>query len=244
MGEQMAHFKVIKGPGPPLRKHLLDDRTVRAPITCPFLEVDEQKLVQRTIVALRRGPIRYHRDQVIVCEGEPADYIFLVVDGIVRSCRNFQNGARSIAGFYLPGELFGWTDLKHLLSAEAATNAMVLYLKRSALLTVAASDSRIASFLLAATTNELRRTQEHVLLMSRSARCRVATFLLDLSRRLGTAKYLDLPMSHQDIADHLGLTIETVSRTITELERAELIARISPRTLILLNRPSLLRMKN
>jgi CRP/FNR family transcriptional regulator, nitrogen fixation regulation protein len=244
MGEQMAHFKVIKGPGSPLRKHLFDDRTVKAPVTCPFLEVDDQKLVQRTIVALRRGPIRYHRNQVIVCEGDPADYIFLVLDGIVRSCRTFQNGTRSIAGFYLPGELFGWTDQNHLLSAEAATNALVLYLKRSALLAVAAHDSRIASFLLAATTNELRRTQEHALLMSRSARCRVATFLLDLSKRLGTAKYLDLPMSHQDIADHLGLTIETVSRTITELERSELIARISPRTLVLLNRASLLRFRN
>ncbi|MGB8076125.1 MAG: helix-turn-helix domain-containing protein [Pseudolabrys sp.] len=51
-------------------------------------------------------------------------------------------------------------------------------------------------------------------------------------------------MSHQDIADHLGLTIETVSRTITELERSQLVARLSPRTLILLNRPSLLRIKN
>ena len=243
MGEQMAHFKVIKGPGPPLRKHF-DEGIVKAPIACPFLEIDDQKLVQRTIVALRRGPIRYHRDQVIVCEGDPADYIFLVLDGIVRSCRTFQDGDRSIADFYLPGELFGWTDLNHPLSAEAATNAMVLYLKRSALLAVAARDSRIGSFLLAATTNELRRTQEHALLMSRSARCRVATFLLDLSRRLGTAKYLDLPMSHQDIADHLGLTIETVSRTITELERSELIARLSPRTLVLLNRASLLRLRN
>ena len=243
MGEQMAHFKVIKGPGPPLRKHF-DEGIVKAPIACPFLEIDDQKLVQRTIVALRRGPIRYHRDQVIVCEGDPADYIFLVLDGIVRSCRTFQDGARSIADFYLPRELFGWTDLNHPLSAEAATNAMVLYLKRSALLAVAARDSRIGSFLLAATTNELRRTQEHALLMSRSARCRVATFLLDLSRRLGTTKYLDLPMSHQDIADHLGLTIETVSRTITELERSELIARLSPRTLLLLNRASLLRLRN
>jgi CRP/FNR family nitrogen fixation transcriptional regulator len=240
----MAHFKVIKGPDAPGRQRVIDTGTVNAAVNCPFLQDDDQRLVQRTIIALRRGPIRYHRDQVIVCEGDPADYIFLVVDGIVRSCRTFQSGARSIAGFYLPGELFGWTDLQHPLAVEAATNALVLYLKRSALLAVAASDSRIASFLLAATTNELRRTQEHALLMSRSARCRVGTFLLDLSRRLGTAKYLDLPMSHQDIADHLGLTIETVSRTITELERSELIARISPRTLILLNRTSLLRMKN
>lgn len=240
----MVHFNLIKLPAGAQRYRVFDDRTVNATVSCSFLQDDDQKLVQRTIIALRRGPIRYHRDQVIVCEGDPADYIFLVMRGIVRSCRTFQNGSRNIAAFYLPGELFGWADLKHLLAAEAATNAMVLYLKRSALLSVAARDSRIASFLLAATTNELRRTQEHALLMSRSARCRVATFLVDLSRRLGTTKYLDLPMSHQDIADHLGLTIETVSRTITEFERSGLIARISPRMLVLLNRPSLLRIKN
>jgi len=236
----MARFKLVKASGALERQRAL----ISATVNYPFLEDDDQKLLQRTIIALRRGPIRYSRDQVIVCEGDAADYIFLVMDGIVRSCRTFQNGARSIAGFYLPGELFGWTDLKHPLSAEAATNAMVLYLKRSSLLAIAAQDTRIASFLLSATTNELRRAQEHALLISRSAKCRVATFLLDLSKRLGTTKYLDLPMSHQDIADHLGLTIETVSRIITELERSGVVARISPRTLVLLNRPALLRVEN
>jgi CRP/FNR family nitrogen fixation transcriptional regulator len=102
----------------------------------------------------------------------------------------------------------------------------------------------MANFLLAETTNELLRAQEHALLIGKSAKSRVATFLIDLSRRLGKAKYLELPMSHQDIADHLGLTIETVSRTITELERSQVIARLSPRSLVLLSRPSLLRMKN
>jgi hypothetical protein len=134
----------------------------------------------------------------------------LVIEGIVRSCRTFQNGTRNILGFYLPGEVFGWTDLKHALSLEAATDVMILYLKRSALLSIAARDSRISSFLLDATTNELRRTQEHALLIGRSAKCRLATFLLDLSSRLGKTKYLDLPMSHQDIADHLGLTLAPV----------------------------------
>ena len=77
------------------------------------------------------------------------------------------------------------------------------------------------------------------LLVSRSAECRVTTFLIDLSMRMGNSKYLDLPMSHQDIADHLGLTIETLSRTITTLEKSGSIARSSCRTLILRNRASL-----
>jgi len=213
-------------------------------LNSPYTGYVDQGPVHRTISALRRGPIRYRRNQTITCEGDSADYIFVVVDGIIRSCRTFKNGARSIAAFHLPGELFGWADPKHQFSAEAATNAMVLYLKRSALLSIAAHDSRIASFLLAATTCELRRTQEHALLISRGAKCRLATFLLDLSSRLDATEYLDLPMSHRDIADHLGLTIETVSRTITELQRSGLIARKSPRTLALLNRPSLSRIKN
>src|SRR5215468_6910544 len=122
---------------------------------------DDQTAVQRSITALRRGPIRHRRDQLIVCEGDQADYIFLVLGGVVRSCRTLQNGARNILGFYLPGELFGWASQKHTLSVEAATDAMILYHKRSALLSVAARDSRMANFLLAETTNELLRAQEH-----------------------------------------------------------------------------------
>jgi CRP/FNR family transcriptional regulator, nitrogen fixation regulation protein len=205
---------------------------------------DDQTLVQRSITAFRRGPIRHRRDQLIAYEGDPADYVFMVVDGVARSCRTLQNGTRNILGFYLPGELFGWANQKHALSVEAATDAMILYHKRSVLLSVAERDSRMSNFLLSETTNELLRAQEHALLIGKSAKSRVATFLLDLSRRLGKTKYLELPMSHQDIADHLGLTIETVSRTITELERSQVIARLSPRTLVLLNRSSLLRMKS
>ena len=124
----------------------------------------------------------------------------------------------------------------HSLSAEAATDALVLFLKRSTLLATAIRDSRIASYLLAATTNELRRVQEYSLLLSRLAKCRVATFLIDLSMRMGNSNYLDLPMSHLDIADHLGLKIETVSRTITELVKSGSIARASYRALVLRDR--------
>jgi CRP/FNR family transcriptional regulator, nitrogen fixation regulation protein len=240
----MTNFHLKEVAGELKRGAPFGDIPVNGTLNCPFIDDADQRLVHRTIYALRRGPIRYRRDQTIVCEEDSADYMFVVIDGIVRSCRTFKNGTRSIAAFHLPGEIFGWTDLKHQLSAEAVTNAMVLYLKRSALLSVAAQDSRIASFLLAAATWELRRTQEHALLISRDAKCRLATFLLDLSSRLKITKYLDLPVSHQDIADHLGLTIETVSRTITKLERWGLIARISPRTLVLLNRPLLSRIKN
>jgi len=117
---------------------------------------------------------------------------------------------------------------------------MVLFIKRSALLSIATRECRVADFLLAITTNELRRAQEYALLMSKDAKCRVATFLTDFWARLGKPNCLDFPMSHQDIADHLGLTIETLSRTITNLEKSGIVLRKPPRNSLLLLNPSLL----
>jgi CRP/FNR family nitrogen fixation transcriptional regulator len=215
----------------------------RASLPTAFILDDGQKLAKRAVLSVRRGPIRYRRNSTIVCEGDPADYIFMVVDGIVRRCKTFQNGTRAIVAFHTPGELFGWTDEgKHALSTEAATDTLVLFFKRSALLSVATRDQKVANFLLTSTMSELRRIQEHSLLINRSAKCRVASFLLDLSTRIDEMPDVDLPMSHQDIADHLGLSIETVSRTITELERACLIERISARAIVLRNKAALARL--
>src|SRR5262245_17055411 len=131
------------------------------------------------------------------------------------------------------------------MTMEAAADANILFFKRSALVSMAEHDNRIANLLLMATLNELRRTQEHSLLLSRDAKCRVASFLLDLSKRTRTQTSLELPMSHQDIADYLGLTIETVSRMVTQMENSGIIARgRSSRNLILNNRPALVRMAN
>jgi CRP/FNR family transcriptional regulator, nitrogen fixation regulation protein len=191
--------------------------------------------VQRILPALQRGPVRFYRDNVIALD-EDADYLMFVVTGVVRSCKICKNGARSVVSFYLPGDFFGWVDAKLSLSIEAATDTEVLFIKRRGLASLASHDARVANVLLRATTNELARAQEHVLLMSKSAKCRTAKFLTDLWVRLGKAQYLDVPMSHQDIADYLGLTIETLSRSITDMERSGLIARVpSQRRLLLQN---------
>jgi CRP/FNR family nitrogen fixation transcriptional regulator len=167
------------------------------------------------------------------------------VTGVVRSCKICKNGARSVVSFYLPGEFLGWVDAKLSLSIEAATDTEVLFIKRKGLVSLASRDARVANILLRATTNELARAQEHVLLMNKSAKCRAATFLTDLWVRLGKAQYLDVPMSHQDIADYLGVTIETLSRSITDLERSGLISRVSSlRRLLLQNHFGLRRVMN
>jgi CRP/FNR family nitrogen fixation transcriptional regulator len=204
----------------------------------------EDLTLQRALSALQRGPGRFYRDNVIACDGDAAEYMFFVVSGMVRSCKVFESGSRNVVAFYLPGDLLGWSDPKHSLSIEAATDTAVLFLKRDALLSLATRDSRIASYLLSATTNQLERAQEHIILKSKTAKCRTATFFTELWVRLGQPKYLDVPMSYQDIADYLGLTIETLSRSITDLERSGLVSRVSGRKLLLQNRFALGRTMN
>jgi CRP-like cAMP-binding protein len=104
--------------------------------------------LKRALCTLQRGPVRFYRDNVIVCDEneDAADYVFFVVSGVVRSCKSFENGNRNVVAFYIPGDLFGWTDLKRSLSLEAATDTAVLFLKRSALLSLASRESRVASF--------------------------------------------------------------------------------------------------
>ena len=165
---------------------------------------------------------------MIACEGDPADYVFLVVKGTVRSCRSYQDGSRGIVSFHFAGELFGWSgEPVYSFSAEAVTDTLILFFRRKDLLSAAAQDSKIANYLLAATTNELRRVQEHSLASGRRAKSRMATFLMDLSARTGKPKYLKLPMPLHDIADHLGLKMETVSRTISALVKSGSIGRAS-----------------
>jgi CRP/FNR family transcriptional regulator, nitrogen fixation regulation protein len=232
--------------------------------TTPSIEINETKIfgtadtaahfakvfgndasLQRTLSALQRGPTRFYRDQVIALDEGVAEYLLFVVTGVVRSCKTCKSGARSVVSFYLPGEFLGWVDAKLSLSIEAATDTEVLFIKRKGLVSLASRDARVANILLRATTNELARAQEHVLLMNKSAKCRAATFLTDLWVRLGKAQYLDVPMSHQDIADYLGLTIETLSRSITDLERSGLISRVSSlRRLLLQNHFGLRRVMN
>ncbi|MGB9412835.1 MAG: helix-turn-helix domain-containing protein, partial [Pseudolabrys sp.] len=92
------------------------------------------------------------------------------------------------------------------------------------------------------TVTELQRAQNHVMLLVRTARQRVTGFLLEMSKRSGDSDEINLPMSRQDIADYLGLTIETVSRSLMQLENAATIALPSSRHIILCNRKALSRL--
>ena len=186
----------------------------------------------------------FSRNEEIYGEAEPADYLYKVVTGAVRMYRVLNDGRRQIGAFYFPGDIFGLEpgDDQHASSAEAIGDLTVLVFKRSAVLALSARDADVARELWEMTARELHRVQSHMLLLIKSAQERVASFLLEMAGRGSENDEVTLPMSRQDIADFLGLTIETVSRTITQLEIARAIALPSSRRVALRNRAMLSRL--
>jgi CRP-like cAMP-binding protein len=214
---------------PPASSHALDGASERDPLA--------------QSMRLMGAVMSFPRNTEIFGENEPADYVYRVVSGSVRTYKILNDGRRQIGGFYLPGDTFGlqFAD-EHTFSADAITDAKVLVVKRSALTMLAGRDAAIGRELFAVTGRELRRVQDRVLLLVKSAQERVAGFLLEMAERACAGNIVELPMSRQDIADYLGLTIETISRTLTGLENVAAIEVSTSRRIVLRNRSALNRM--
>ncbi|MEJ6790904.1 helix-turn-helix domain-containing protein [Brevundimonas sp. BR2-1] len=148
---------------------------------------------------------------------ESADLIYYLVKGSIRTSHLLTDGRRQVGDFYYEGDVFGVeTGPEHRFSAEALTTCDVMVVKRSG--SVAFEPGRVEKLLRAATATELARAQTHLLLLGRATACeRVARFLLDMADRF-RGDLVILPMSRQDMADYLGLTIETVSRMLGRLQ--------------------------
>ena len=161
----------------------------------------------------------YRKGCEIFGEKEPADYVYQVVVGAVRSYKLLSDGRRQIGAFHLAGDIFGLeigTD--HRFTAEAIVDTTVRLMKRCSLERVADNDALIARNLLSMTTSNLRHAEDHMLLLGRKTSLeRVAAFLIEMDRRSTAAGILALPMNRRDIADYLGLTLETVSRALSRL---------------------------
>jgi CRP/FNR family nitrogen fixation transcriptional regulator len=191
--------------------------------------------------ALRGATMHFDRNAEIYGADEPAEFFYEVVTGAVRTYKVLSDGRRQIGAFHLPGDVFGLEagDL-HSFSAEAVVNSTVRVAKRAGIVALAARDANVAADLWAATARSLRGAQEHMLLLGRkSAEERVASFLLEMA---SGREIIELPMSRQDIADYLGLTIETVSRTLTHLEEKAAIALPTSRRVVVKSRASLQRL--
>ena len=172
-------------------------------------------------------------------EGDPAKYLYKIKSGYIRTFRIMNDGSRYIDAFYSSGEIFGLEPTNaYRVSAETITRCGLHAAKINTLAAVATNNVATISFLLTATALELRRSQNHSLLLRKIAQERVVGFLLDMAKRKTAQHEVDLPMSRFDIADYLGLTTETVSRMLWKLERGSVIS-IRPRSVVLLDLPAL-----
>jgi CRP/FNR family nitrogen fixation transcriptional regulator len=190
--------------------------------------------------------VSYPRKTEIVHEDEAADRLYKVVSGTICTYKILSDGRRQIGSFYLSGDVFGLEFTEgHNLAAETITNVKILVIKKSTLAVLAKQSAAITNELFQLTARELTRAQDRVLLLSsKSAQERVVGFLFEMSKRSsGTENTVELPMSRQDIADYLGLTIETVSRTLWALQNCGAIEISTRRRIVFCDRPALMRMQ-
>jgi CRP/FNR family transcriptional regulator, nitrogen fixation regulation protein len=181
-------------------------------------------------------------DMEIYGEGEPVDYFYKVQSGTVRTCKVRTDGRRQIGGFYLPGDMLGVeVGAEHSFSGEAVTDCQVLLINRRLVMARAAREVAVARELWRLIGHELDRAQDHILLLIKSAEERVASFLLEMAGPASEGNTINLPMTRQDIAEYLGLTIETVSRTLVHLEATAAIE-VRSRQIVLRNRSVLRRL--
>jgi CRP/FNR family nitrogen fixation transcriptional regulator len=183
----------------------------------------------------------YHKDEEVYGEDESAEYVYQVVSGSVRSYKLLSDGRRQIGAFYLPGDVFGLeSGPTHRLTAEAVADTTVRLVKRRNLEQAAGITVQVAQSLWAMTAGELRHAEDHMLLLGRkNAMERVASFLLEMDRRLAGTGMVALPMCRRDIGDYLGLTLETVSRALSQLHGDGVLGFSGARQIVLRNRQHL-----
>jgi CRP/FNR family transcriptional regulator len=178
-------------------------------------------------------------------EGEPADYFFNLTAGSAKLFKLLPDGRRQITGFVGVGHFLGLAvSDTYAFSAEAIVPVRYCRFSRARLRKLLDDFPLMEKRLLEVAANELVAAQEQMLLLGRkTARERLASFLLLQSRQglpCGHARRrFVLPMTRGDIADYLGLTIETVSRTLTRLRGERLIEVVSQNELVILNPPAL-----
>jgi CRP/FNR family transcriptional regulator, nitrogen fixation regulation protein len=211
------------------------------------LEYDAVSIAQSgqldALVALERIGTRlsFSRNDEIYAEGDASDCWYKVVSGTVRICKLLADGRRHIAEFCFSGDCFGVDDINERpYSAEAVDNAVVMRYRRKATEQLIDHSAALARLLRNTMVRDLAHARGRTLLLGRmTAPERVAAFLLEMFEQRDRTKILDLPMSRNDIADYLGLTIETVCRVLSSFKREGVIAIPNPHRIELRDRDAL-----
>jgi CRP/FNR family transcriptional regulator, nitrogen fixation regulation protein len=203
--------------------------------------LSDHRTLTRANISLNE--FRYSKGTEIYGEAEPAEYVYQVTEGAVRSYKLLSDGRRQIGAFHLVGDIFGLENGQcHRFTAEAIVDTTVHLMKRVSLEQVAEADTLVARDLLNMTTNNLQHAEDHMLLLGRKTSLeRVAAFLLEMDHRLTSSGVMALPMCRRDIADYLGLTLETVSRALSYLHERGILGFVgqSQRQIVLLDRSQL-----
>jgi CRP/FNR family transcriptional regulator, anaerobic regulatory protein len=180
------------------------------------------------VMAAIAHPRKIEAGKQLIQEGDPAEDVFTLTDGMLKLYKLMPDGRRQITGFMIPGDFIGLAyGQSYIYSAEAVVQTHACRFRRSALLERMAEHPELEHRLLGLASNELAAAQSQMLLLGRkSARERLASFLVGLAerRQVAEGEAMSLPMSRSDIADFLGLTIETVSRVFTAMRKDRLIS--------------------
>jgi CRP/FNR family nitrogen fixation transcriptional regulator len=180
---------------------------------------------------------RFERNALICSEGDAARTIYKIVSGTVRLCRHMADGRRHIADFLLPGDIFGLAEGgRQPFTAEAISDLSLIAYPRVQFDRMAEESALVRANLLAHLSENLAAARyHHFVLGCQNSKERVMSFLIRLAARsdVFAGDHLELPMGRQDIADHLGLTIETVSRAIGALKAEGAISLPSAHEIIL-----------
>lgn len=202
-----------------------------------MIKLSGQIAYRRTTVA--NTTLKFRKGEIIYAQGDPATDWYQIISGTVRTCLLYPDGHRQLTGFYYSGDVFGIDADTYRSSAEAVAAAVLRRCGRGFAAPDTPDEVGNASSLL---QGALSHAQACISLLGRrTAHERVAAFLLATARRIGGSNSLRLPMTRADIADHLALTIHTVSRTLSELARRGVIALDGPQSIAILN-PAQLRL--
>ena len=175
-------------------------------------------------------PACFAAKETLFLEGEQADAAYNLTDGVLRLYRIFDDGRRQVVGFLLPGDFVAiGPGGQHGFSADAVTPVTLCRFPRKAFAALLDAKPTLLHRLYDGAEHDLERARDHMMALGqRSAREKIAWFLVHLRRRFArldpVSDTVPIPMSRQDIADYLGLTIETVSRTLSGLARDKAIA--------------------
>jgi CRP/FNR family nitrogen fixation transcriptional regulator len=171
--------------------------------------------------------LKYRGGSKLFGQAEPADYVYQIREGAVRTYKLLSDGRRQIGAFLLRGDILGAEDGEvHRFTAEIMVDTTLWIAKRRRLFArLAKGDISAANNVRELITKNLEHIENHLLLLGRQKSLeKVAAFLLEIDRRLGQPEVMVLPMTRRDIADYLGMTIETVSRALSSLQEERILS--------------------